>query len=72
MLITLEPHGIFDHIFAYTRMSTFSNHWHAKPHVLMEKGLLSISPACCGQLVKMLITLEPHGIFGSNFAYLFK
>ena len=21
-------------------------------------------------LVKMLITLEPHGIFGSNFAYL--
>ena len=31
---------------------------------------MSISPACCGQLVKMLITLEPHEIFGSiaNFA----
>ena len=35
----------------------------------MDKALQSISPA--GQLVKMLITLEPHGIFGSNFAYLY-
>ena len=24
-----------------------------------------------GQLVKMLITLDPHGIFWSNFAYLY-
>ena len=31
----------------------------------------SISPARYGQLVKMLITLEPHGIFLSHFAYLF-
>ena len=36
---------------------------------LMDKALLSISPAGCGQLVKMLITLDPHaiGIFGSGF-----
>ena len=27
---------------------------------LMNKGLLSIISAGCGQLVKMLITLEPH------------
>ena len=33
--------------------------------------LLSISQASCGQLVLMLKTLGPHGIFGSNFAYLF-
>ena len=25
----------------------------------------------CDQLVKSLITLELHGVFGSNFAYLF-
>ena len=25
--------------------------------------------AGCGQLMKMLIALGPHGIFGSNFAY---
>ena len=34
----------------------------------MNEALLSISLAGCGQLVKMLITLEPHGIFGSIFA----
>ena len=33
-------------------------------------GLLSNCPACCGQLVKTLITLESYRIFGSNFAYL--
>ena len=37
----------------------------------MDEGLLSISTACCGQLVKILITLEPLGLFESNFAYLF-
>ena len=31
--------------------------------------MLSISRAGRGQLVKMLITLEPHGICRSNFAY---
>ena len=37
----------------------------------MDEGLLSISPACCGQLVKILISLEPYGVFGSYFAYSF-
>ena len=37
----------------------------------MDEGLLSISPACCGQFVKMLITLEPHGIFRFNFAFIY-
>ena len=32
----------------------------------MDEALLSISLASHGQLVKMLITLELHGIFGSN------
>ena len=30
------------------------------------KALLSLSLACRDQVVKMLITLTPHGIFGSN------
>ena len=37
---------------------------------LLDEGLRSISSVVQGQLVKMLITLETHGIFGSNFAYL--
>ena len=37
----------------------------------MNEALLSINPAGRGHLVKMLITLEPRDIFGSNFAYLF-
>ena len=40
--------------------------WHAKSPILMAEGLLNISPACCGQLVKMLITPVPYWIFGSN------
>ena len=32
---------------------------------------LSISLAGHGKLVKMLKTLEPHGIFSLNFAYLY-
>ena len=36
----------------------------------MDEGLLSIISTGCGQLVKMLITVEPHDIFGSNFEYL--
>ena len=38
---------------------------------LVDEVLLSISPAGGGQLVKMLTTLEPYDIFGSNVAYLF-
>ena len=37
---------------------------------LIYEALLSISPAGRSQLVKMLITLVPHDIFRSNFAYL--
>ena len=37
---------------------------------MMDKALLSISPVGRGQFMKMLITLEPHGILGSNFAYI--
>ena len=37
---------------------------------LIDMGSMSICPACCGQLVKTLITL-PYRIFKSNFTYLF-
>ena len=36
--------------------------WHVYQHFLMDKGLLSIISAECGQLVKLLITLERHDI----------
>ena len=36
----------------------------------MDEGLLSLISASCGQLVKMLITLEPHIIF--DFVYIFE
>ena len=36
-----------------------------------DDALLSISLAGHGQLLKMLITLEPHGVFSLNFAYLY-
>ena len=39
--------------------------------VLIDMGLLSNCPACCGQLVKILITLAPYGIFVTHFAYVF-
>ena len=39
-------------------MSTFPNHWHAKPSFLIDMGLLSNCSACCGQLVKTLITQD--------------
>ena len=38
---------------------------------LIDIGLLSNCPARCGQLVKILITIEPYRNFGSNFAYAF-
>ena len=52
-------------------LATFSNientqSLHTKASVtafLMDKGSQSIVSAGCGQLVKMLIILEPHGIF---------
>ena len=36
----------------------------------MDESLLSISLVGRGQVVKMLITPEPYGIFGSHLAYL--
>ena len=48
-------------------MSTFPNHWHAKQPFLLDEDLLSISPVFCGQLMNLLITLEPHGIFRSTY-----
>ena len=38
---------------------------------LKDRASLSINLAGRCQLVKMLITLEPRCIFGSNFAYLY-
>ena len=70
MLITLEPHGIFDqnlHIYACQHSLTTD----MRNHLFDGRGVLSISPAGCGQFVKMLITLEPHGIFGSYVEYSF-
>ena len=37
----------------------------------MDEALLRNSPAGHGQLVKIFITVEPQGIFGSYLAYLF-
>ena len=59
MLITLEPHGIFDQIllnytFQHCLVTGMQNSDEVSP---------SINPTGHGQLVKMLITLEPHGIF---------
>ena len=43
---------------------------------MIGEALLSISPADRSQLVKMIIILEPHGIFGSyclvEYTYFFK
>ena len=36
----------------------------------MNEALLSIISNSCGQLVKMLITLEPHGIFDYTYIFL--
>ena len=45
--------------------------WHANPPILIDMGLLSNCPAYFCQLVKILITLEPHRISEPKFAYLF-
>ena len=60
----VRPFSTGDHKGATCQHS--SNHCHAYQPVLMYVALLSISPASHGQLIKMLITLEPHGIFVSN------
>ena len=65
MLITLEPHGIFDSIIVYLCIVTLSSHRYEKG----DEASPSIIMAGRAFLVQMLITLEPHGIFGSNFVY---
>ena len=57
ILITLEPYEIFESNFAYLFISIVSSYPDMQNG---DKGLLSITLA--GLLVKMLITLEPHGI----------
>ena len=39
--------------------------------LFIDMGLLNNCPTGCSQLVKILITLEPYRIAGSNLAYLF-
>ena len=73
MPINLEPHGIFGSnfvylcIYTYTYFLTLSSRWYEKK---CDEASLSIILAGQALLVKMLITLEPHGIFGSKFVYL--
>ena len=38
----------------------------------MEEGLLSNSPVCYDQLVKILIAIEPYGKFDQNFCMLIR
>ena len=71
MLIILKAYDIFGSNIAYIFMATSSSYWYAEQLPLMDEELLSISPVGCGQLVQMLITLEPHGILGSKCACLF-
>ena len=65
IFITLKPYGIFGSKFAYLFILILSATGMNKND---DKGLLSIILAGRGILVKMPITLEPHGIFETNFA----
>ena len=72
MFTTLEPHMVFFDIVLHTKACQhYLTTGMFNSLFLMDEGLLSTFSAGCGLLVKMLITLEPHGIFGSHFAYLF-
>ena len=48
-------------------MSAFDEPCHSKHIVLMGVALLTISPADRCQLVKMLMTVNPDSIVGSNY-----
>ena len=64
MLITLEPHGIFNqilHTYACQHCLTTGTH----KAFFIDEALLGNSSAGRGKLMKVLVTLE-HGIFGSN------
>ena len=60
---------IFDQFCIEMHTYTF-NHFLGIGMQNSDEAWLSISLAGRGQLVKLLITLEPHGIFLLNFAYL--
>ena len=67
MLITLELPGIFDSnfytdIFKHFPSTGMQNSDEASPSIVLAGRPL---------LVKMLVTLEPHGIFRSNFVYMY-
>ena len=63
MFITLEPNGIFVSNFACISISAFPLTTGVRNHILLiEMGLLSNCPVCCGRLVKILKTLESYGI----------
>ena len=67
MLITLDSHGIIGSNFVNTYV------FYHCPAAGMQKGdeaSPSIILAGRALLVKMLITPEPRGAFGSNFEYL--
>ena len=54
----------------YHSLQTNASQHYLTTAFLIEEGLLSIISAGCGHLVKMLISFEPHGIFGPIFTYL--
>ena len=60
MLITLDSRGIIASNLVYLCILTLSSHQYKK----VDKASPSIILAGQALLVKMLITLEPHGIFG--------
>ena len=60
ILLTLEPYGIFETNFAYIFILILCSHPGMRNG---DKGLPSTILAGQGFLVKMLITLESHGIF---------
>ena len=64
MVITLVPHGIFFQILYYVL-----KHCPATGMKKCDEASPSIIFAGRALLVKMLITLDPDGIFGSNFVY---
>ena len=62
MFIILDSHGISQTVYTYV-----FEHCPATGMQKSDEASPSIILAGRAILVKMLITLEPHGIFGSNF-----
>ena len=60
----------FDQVSLTNTCQYYLTHGMCNSLFLMDEGFLSIISVCSGQLVKILITIETHGIFGSNFAHL--